>query len=77
MGTGVNAVRGHHGRSHKAVPQPGPQRRPLQAGIAAPHFADMETEAQGGDVTSEAGSLGAGPLRSQLSPSSPWLPAPP
>lgn len=34
---------------------------PFQAGIAAPHFAELETEALGGEMPSKAGSSGAGP----------------
>lgn len=35
---------------------------PPQAGIAAPHFAEVETEAWGGDMPSKAGRLGAGSM---------------
>ena len=39
-----------------------PRVPPIQAGIAASHFAEVETEAQGGEMPSKAGSLGTGPM---------------
>ena len=39
-----------------------PRVPPLQAGIAASHFAEVETEAQGEEMPSKAGSLGTGPM---------------